>query len=134
MVKLLQQCADECTSRRWARLHKAFTLSCVFAACPLLCSPESAVAKKAFFTSHNLWVTPYHRDQKYPSGDHVVMMKQCKGLREWTKEVRHEEEAVHRNKAGNRRRKHCDGVEGVPRQGQGGTFTVALLLLVYNSY
>ena len=38
---------------------------------PLLAQPDSWVAKRATFTQHSLFVTPYQQDQIYPAGYYV---------------------------------------------------------------
>ncbi len=54
----------------------------------MLMHPDSLVAKRSFFATKHLFVTPYEDGQLYPSGDHVVQSKDCMGLKQWTKEVR----------------------------------------------
>lgn len=53
----------------------------------MLMQPESLVAKRAFFATKHLFVTPHADDQRYPAGDHVVQSEDCLGLKLWTKEV-----------------------------------------------
>ena len=31
--------------------------------------PDSSVRKRARFIDHNLWVTPYRADERYPAGE-----------------------------------------------------------------
>jgi hypothetical protein len=50
--------------------------------------PDSLVAKRAFFASKHLFVTPHDDAQRYPSGDHVVQSTDCLGLKGWVAEVR----------------------------------------------
>lgn len=54
----------------------------------LMAEPDSAIAKRAVFASRNLWVTPYSEQQRFPAGDYVLQSKECRGLSEWTKQVR----------------------------------------------
>lgn len=53
----------------------------------MLMQAESLVAKRAFFASKHLFVTPHDDDQLFPAGDHVVQSEECLGLREWSREV-----------------------------------------------
>ncbi|KAI8475788.1 MAG: copper amine oxidase [Monoraphidium minutum] len=53
---------------------------------PMLMQPESLVAKRAFFATKHLFVTPHAEGQLYPAGDHVVQSEDCLGLKLWTKE------------------------------------------------
>ena len=54
----------------------------------MLMHPDSLVAKRAFFASKHLFVTPHEDGQLFPSGDHVVQSEECLGLKQWTQEVR----------------------------------------------
>jgi primary-amine oxidase len=54
----------------------------------MLMHPDSLVAKRAFFASKHLFVTPHDDAQRYPSGDHVVQSTDCLGLKGWVAEVR----------------------------------------------
>jgi primary-amine oxidase len=45
------------------------------------------VARRALFTTKNLWVTPYQEGQLYPAGKYVFQSWQDSGLRQWTKQV-----------------------------------------------
>ena len=48
--------------------------------------PESSVAGRAGFASHNVWVTPTDRTQRFPAGNHVTQSKpEGQGLPAWTK-------------------------------------------------
>jgi Cu2+-containing amine oxidase len=53
----------------------------------LLAQPDSAVARRALFTTKNLWVTPYQEGQLYPAGKYVFQSWQDSGLAQWTKQV-----------------------------------------------
>lgn len=52
----------------------------------LLAQPGSLIAKKAFFATKQLFVTPHDDKQAYPAGDYVLDAKDCTGLKIWTKE------------------------------------------------
>ncbi|MEW5302648.1 MAG: hypothetical protein WDW36_005411 [Sanguina aurantia] len=52
----------------------------------MMALPGSLVAARALFATKHLWVTPFHNNQKYPAGEHIVQSEKCKGLGEWTKE------------------------------------------------
>ncbi|WIA36385.1 hypothetical protein OEZ86_007700 [Tetradesmus obliquus] len=54
----------------------------------LLAQPDSAVARRALFTTKNLWVTPYQEGQLYPAGKYVFQSWQDSGLRQWTQQDR----------------------------------------------
>ncbi|MEW5316500.1 MAG: hypothetical protein WDW38_007870 [Sanguina aurantia] len=53
---------------------------------PLMANPDSLVAKKGHFATKNLWVTPHHDQQRFPSGEYVFGANDCTGLAVWTKE------------------------------------------------
>ncbi len=52
--------------------------------CPPLVQPDAAVMKRAGFLAHNLWVTPYRRDERYPSGEYPNQSPGGDGLPKWT--------------------------------------------------
>lgn len=52
-----------------------------------MAGPTSLVARRALFATRQLWVTPHHDAQRYPSGEHVVQSTRCLGLAEWTQKV-----------------------------------------------
>lgn len=54
----------------------------------LLAQPDSAVAKRAIFTTKNLFVTPYEDGQLYPAGQYVFQSQNDTGLKQWTQQVR----------------------------------------------
>lgn len=54
---------------------------------PLLAHPSSTIASKGHFATKALWVTPHDEGQRFPAGDYVLNATQCRGLKEWTKEV-----------------------------------------------
>ncbi|MEW5306570.1 MAG: hypothetical protein WDW36_009026 [Sanguina aurantia] len=53
---------------------------------PLMANPDSLVARKGHFATKNLWVTPHHDQQRFPSGEYVFGASDCTGLAVWTKE------------------------------------------------
>jgi len=53
---------------------------------PMLMNPESLVAKRAFFATKHLFVTPHDDRQLLASGDNVVQSKDCLGLKQWVQE------------------------------------------------
>lgn len=61
---------------------------------PLMAHPDSLIAKRAVFATHNLWVTPHDDDQMYPAGKYVFQADRCTGLSQWTKEVSEEHAIV----------------------------------------
>jgi primary-amine oxidase len=50
----------------------------------LLASPESSVGKRAGFARHNLWVTPYRRDERRAAGEYPNQHAGGDGLPRWT--------------------------------------------------
>lgn len=52
--------------------------------CPLLVQPDSAVARRAGFLSHQLWVTPYRGDERYAAGEYPNQHPGIDGLPKWT--------------------------------------------------
>ena len=52
----------------------------------LLARPGSAVARRAAFTTRNLWVTPHDDAQRYPAGEYGMQSQDCSGLSVWTRE------------------------------------------------
>jgi primary-amine oxidase len=50
----------------------------------LLARPESSVAKRAGFATHNLWVTPYERDERRAAGEYPNQHDGGDGLPRWT--------------------------------------------------
>jgi primary-amine oxidase len=50
----------------------------------LLAQPESSVAKRAGFAQHNLWVTPYVRDERRAAGEYPNQHEGGDGLPRWT--------------------------------------------------
>jgi len=45
----------------------------------------AAILKRAGFLTRNLWVTPYHADERFPAGDYPNQNKGGDGLPGWTK-------------------------------------------------
>lgn len=52
--------------------------------CPILVQPDAAVMKRAGFLAHNLWVTPQHAAERYPSGEYPNQHAGGDGLPKWT--------------------------------------------------
>jgi primary-amine oxidase len=50
----------------------------------LLADPESSVGRRATFATHNLWVTPFARDERRASGDYPNQHAGGDGLPRWT--------------------------------------------------
>src|SRR6516164_4335891 len=50
----------------------------------LLAHPESSVGRRAAFATHNLWVTPFHEDERRAAGDYPNQHRGGAGLPEWT--------------------------------------------------
>jgi primary-amine oxidase len=51
---------------------------------PPLLDPSSQAFKRAEVIGHTLWVTPYHPDERWPSGDFPNMSSRDTGLPAWT--------------------------------------------------
>jgi len=47
--------------------------------------PEDYPQKRAGFTNYQIWVTPYHEDERYAAGDYPMQSKGGDGLPSWTK-------------------------------------------------
>ena len=47
--------------------------------------PEASVLKRAAFLTSNLWVTPFHPDERFPAGDYPNQHPGGDGLPRWTK-------------------------------------------------
>lgn len=52
--------------------------------CPLFLQPDSAVARRAGFLTHNLWVTPYRALERYAAGEYPNQHPGTDGLPRWT--------------------------------------------------
>jgi primary-amine oxidase len=50
----------------------------------MLASPESSVGQRAGFARHNLWVTPYRRDERRAAGEYPNQHAGGDGLPRWT--------------------------------------------------
>jgi primary-amine oxidase len=50
----------------------------------MLASPESSVGRRAGFARHNLWVTPYTRDERRAAGEFPNQHEGGDGLPRWT--------------------------------------------------
>jgi primary-amine oxidase len=55
---------------------------------PPMLDPSSPVLRRAGVVAHNLWVTPYREDERWPCGEFVNQSEDDAGLAEWTKENR----------------------------------------------
>jgi primary-amine oxidase len=54
-------------------------------AIPSMVDPQSPVLQRANVIGHTLWVTPNHRDERWPAGEFVNQSTRDTGLGEWTK-------------------------------------------------
>ena len=62
--------------------------------CLPLAGPEAKFLRRAAFLKHNLWVTPYSRDEMYPGGEFPNQNPRInEGLVTWVKKNRSLEEA-----------------------------------------
>jgi primary-amine oxidase len=55
---------------------------------------DSSIMKRANFTKHHLWVTPYRADEQYPAGDYPNQHAGGAGLPAWTAANRSVEDTV----------------------------------------
>src|SRR5580704_10295759 len=53
--------------------------------CPPFVQPDAAVMRRAGFTSHHVWVTPYHPKERFAAGDYPNQHPTGDGLPIWTK-------------------------------------------------
>jgi primary-amine oxidase len=51
---------------------------------PPLAQPTASVMRRAGFAAHNLWVTPYRAEERYPAGDYPNQDPGGDGLPRWT--------------------------------------------------
>jgi primary-amine oxidase len=51
---------------------------------PPFAQPDASVRRRAGFTAHQLWVTPYRADERYPAGDYPNQHPGGDGLPRWT--------------------------------------------------
>ena len=91
----------------------------------LLAQAESSVAQRAGFARHNLWVTPYVRDERRAAGEFPNQHAGGDGLPRWTDADRPITEPRHRVLVQLRRHalratrglaRHAGGVRGLPAQ------------------
>lgn len=62
--------------------------------CLPLAGPEAKFLRRATFLKHNLWVTPYARDEMFPGGEFPNQNPRAgEGLATWVKQNRPLEEA-----------------------------------------
>jgi primary-amine oxidase len=88
-----QRVVDPARSRTWRianpgvrnRLGEPVAYKLVPTSTPiLLASPESSVGRRAAFATRNLWVTPYHADERRAAGDYPNQHEGGDGLPRWT--------------------------------------------------
>ncbi|WP_119066234.1 primary-amine oxidase [Rubrobacter indicoceani] len=60
---------------------------------PAMMDKSSPVFKRAGVVGHNLWVTPYSEDERWPCGEFVNQSEVDSGLTKWTERNRNIEEA-----------------------------------------
>ncbi len=84
---------DPAASRTWRivnptsrnRLGEPVAYKLVPSATPtLLADPDSSIGRRAAFATENLWVTPYHPDERRPAGEHPNQHDGGDGLPRWT--------------------------------------------------
>jgi primary-amine oxidase len=52
--------------------------------CRTLVRPEAAVMRRAGFAAHQLWVTPFHPEERFPAGEYPTQNPGGDGLPRWT--------------------------------------------------
>jgi len=52
--------------------------------CPVFAQADASVRRRAGFASHQLWVTPYRAEERYPAGDYPNQNAGGDGLPRWT--------------------------------------------------
>jgi primary-amine oxidase len=52
--------------------------------CPPFAQPDASVRRRAGFAAHQLWVTPYSANERYPAGDYPNQNPGGDGLPRWT--------------------------------------------------
>jgi primary-amine oxidase len=55
---------------------------------PAMLDPSSPVLRRAGVIGHNLWVTPYREDERWPCGEFVNQSEEDTGLARWTEQDR----------------------------------------------
>jgi primary-amine oxidase len=55
---------------------------------PAMLDASSPVLRRAGVIGHNLWVTPYHEDERWPCGEFVNQSEDDAGLTRWTEQNR----------------------------------------------
>jgi primary-amine oxidase len=53
--------------------------------CPPMVQPDAAIMRRAGFTAHHLWVTPYDPRERYAAGEYPNQHPAGDGLPQWTK-------------------------------------------------
>eukprot|EP00884_Botryococcus_braunii_P003393 jgi/Botrbrau1/13054/Bobra.0187s0016.1 len=53
----------------------------------LLAGPSAVLHRRGLFATKNLWVTPYHDEEKYPAGNYTIQSTGGQGLPTWTAQV-----------------------------------------------
>jgi primary-amine oxidase len=85
---------DAATSRTWRVVNDSsrnglgqpvgYKLVPTMSTPTMLASPESSVGRRAGFARHNLWVTPYARDERRAAGEYPNQHEGGDGLPRWT--------------------------------------------------
>lgn len=91
---LAQREVDPATSRSWKIVNPevrnglgqpvAYKLVPTVSTPTLLAHPDSPIGRRAGFARHNLWVTPYARDERRAAGEHPNQHEGGDGLPAWT--------------------------------------------------
>ena len=89
-----QREANAATSRSWKVVNPSrenavgqpvgYKLVPTMSTPTLLAHPDSSVGRRAAFATHNLWVTPYARDERRAAGDYPNQHAGGDGLPRWT--------------------------------------------------
>jgi primary-amine oxidase len=92
--KVAQREIDPARSRTWRIVNPtarnglgqptAYKLMPTMTTPTMMAQPDSPVGKRATFAQHNLWVTPYERDERRAAGDYPNQHPGGDGLPRWT--------------------------------------------------
>jgi primary-amine oxidase len=72
------------SSTNWLDQPVGYKLVPTMSTPTLLADPGSSVGRRAAFATHNLWVTPYSRDERRAAGDYPNQSSGGDGLPTWT--------------------------------------------------
>ncbi len=74
-------------ARNWVGKPTAYKLEAGSAVQPFT-APDSPSGKRGRFIQHQLWVTPFHQEERFPAGEFVNQSQGDDGLNAWTAQDR----------------------------------------------